>query len=65
MHQGVIVSRWKSTSTQYGRDKVSLRISCIKHVTFKIIKIRIGCQYVGYLYYSENFNWAAGWSWLA
>jgi len=32
--------------------------TCIKNVKFKI-KIRIGCQYVGYFYYSENLNWAA------
>jgi len=25
----------------------------------KVIKIRKGCQYVGYFYYSENPNWAA------
>jgi len=23
--------------------------------------LRTGCQYVGYVYYSENLNWAAGW----
>jgi len=33
--------------------------ACIKHVKFKIIKIRTGCQYVGYSYYSANLNWAA------
>jgi len=38
---------------------VALRITCIKNVKFKIIKIKIGCQYVGYLYYSKNLNWAA------
>jgi len=41
------------------RDKVALRITCIKNVKFKIIKIRTGCKYVGYFYYSENLNWAA------
>jgi len=38
---------------------MALRTTCIKNVKFKIIKIRIGCQYVGYFYYSENLNWAA------
>jgi len=38
---------------------VALRTTCIKNVKFKIIKIRTGCQYVGYFYYSENLNWAA------
>jgi len=41
------------------RAKVALRTTCIKNVKFKIIKIRTGCQYVGYFYYSENLNWAA------
>jgi len=40
-------------------DKVALRITCIKNVKFKILKIRTGCQYVGYLHYNENRNWAA------
>jgi len=38
---------------------VALRTTYIKNVKFKIIKTRIGCQCVGYLYYSENKNWAA------
>jgi len=33
--------------------------TCIKNVEFKVIKIRKGCRYVGYFYYSENLNWAA------
>jgi len=46
----------------------SLRTTWIKNVKFKIIKITTGCQYVGYLFYSENLNWAtcgpraAGWT---
>jgi len=38
---------------------MALKTTCIKNVKLKIIKIRTGCQYVGYLYYSENLNWAA------
>jgi len=53
------VDTWKSLSTQYRRDKVALRTTCIKTVRFKIIKTSTGCQYVGYLYYSENLKWAA------
>ena len=48
---------WKSPSTQYRRDKVVLRITCIKNVKFKIINARTG-QYVCYFYYSEYLNWA-------
>jgi len=44
---------------QYRRDNVVLRTTCIKSVKFKIFKIRVGCQNVGYLYYSKNLNWAA------
>jgi len=40
-------------------DKVALRTTCINNVKFKIIKIRTGCQYVGYFYYSEKLIWAA------
>ena len=40
-------------------DKVALKTTCIKNVKFKIIKIRTGCQYVGYFYNSENLNRAA------
>jgi len=40
------------------RNKVALRTTCIKNVKFKIIKIRTGCEYVGYFYHSENLNWA-------
>jgi len=49
---------WKTPSTQYRRDKVALRTTCMKNFKFKIIKIRKGCQYVGYLYYNGNYNWA-------
>ena len=41
------------------RDKVALRTTCIKNDKFKIIKIRTGCQCVGYFYYSKNLNCAA------
>jgi len=41
------------------RDKVVLRTTYIKDVKFKIIKIRTGCQYIAYFYYSENLNRAA------
>ena len=41
------------------RDKVALRTTGIKKVKFKIIKIRTGCENVGYFYHSENLNWAA------
>jgi len=30
------------------RDKLALKTTCIKNVNFKLIKIRIGCQYIGY-----------------
>ena len=40
-------------------DKVALKTNCIKNVRFRIIKIRTGCQYIGYIYYSENLNRAA------
>jgi len=43
---------------QYRHDKVELGTICIENVKFKIIKIRTGCQYEGYLYYSENLNCA-------
>jgi len=38
---------------------VALRTTCIKNVKFKAIKIKTGCQYVGYYYYSEHLSWAA------
>jgi len=41
------------------RDKVPLKTNCIKNVKFRIIKIRASWQYIGYIYYSENLNWAA------
>jgi len=40
-------------------DKMALRTTCIKNVKFKIIKIRTGCQYVGYLHCNRYLNWAA------
>jgi len=40
------------------RNKVALKTTCNKNVKFKIIKIRISCQYAGYFYYSENLKWA-------
>jgi len=33
--------------------------TCITNFKFRLIKVRTGCQYGGYLYYSENLNWAA------
>jgi len=36
----------------------------MKNVKFKIIKIRTGCQYVGYFYYSEHLNRAEQKLWL-
>jgi len=53
------VDIWKSSSTRYRHDKVALRITCIRNLKFMIIKVRTGCEYVGYLYYSGNLNWAA------
>jgi len=47
------VDSWKSPSARYTHDKVA---TCIKNVKFKIINIRIGCQYVDYLCCSENLN---------
>jgi len=41
---------WKSSSAQYRRDKVALRVTCMRNVKYRIIKIRTVCQYVGYLY---------------
>jgi len=38
------------------RANVALRTTCIKNVKFKIIKIKAGCQYVGYFYYSKNLT---------
>jgi len=38
------------------RDRVAVKTTCIKNVKFKLIKIRTGCQYVGYTYYSEGLN---------
>ena len=45
---------WKSPSMQYRRDKVAVKTTCIKYIKLKIIKIRTGCLYIGYLYYSKN-----------
>ena len=53
---------WKRSNPNrngHRRDKVGPKTSCIKNVKIKIIKIRTGCQYIGYFYYSENLNWAA------
>jgi len=36
---------------QYRSNKVALRSTCIRNIKFKISKVGIGCQYVGYLYY--------------
>ena len=41
------------------RDKVALKTTCNRNVKFKIIKIRTGCQYVGYFHNRTNVNWAA------
>jgi len=38
---------------------MALRTTCIKILKLKIMKIRIGCQYVGYFHYSIHLNWAA------
>jgi len=46
-------------ASSYRRDKVALRNTYIKNIKFKIIKVKTGCQYVGYLHNSENLNWAA------
>jgi len=51
--------RWNPNSNGNRRDKVAMKITCIKNVKFKIIKIRTACQYIGYFYYSENLTWAA------
>jgi len=37
---------------------MALRTTCNKNVKFKIIRIRKGCQYAGYVWYSEHLNWA-------
>jgi len=53
---------WKRLNPNYNGNrcrKVELKTTCIKNVKFKIIKIRIGCQYIAYFYYSENLNGAA------
>jgi len=41
------------------RDKLALRTTSIKNVTFKIIKTRTSSPYLGYFYYSVNLNWTA------
>jgi len=51
--------RWNPNCNGNRRDKVALKTTCIKNVKFKLIKIRTGCHYIGYFYYSENLNWAA------
>jgi len=53
---------WKRSipSCNHNRcDEVALRTTCIKNVESKIIKIRTGCKYVGYCYYSGRLNCAA------
>jgi len=52
---------WKRSNSNYNvnrHDKVVLRNTCINNVDIKIIKITTGFQYVGYVYYSANLNWA-------
>ena len=49
----------ESPSTQYRRDKVAPRPPAQKISDIKIIKIRKGCQYVSYSYYSKTLSWAA------
>jgi len=39
-------------------NEVALRTTCIKSFKLKTIKLRTGCQYIGYFHYSENLNWA-------
>ena len=59
------VMHWKRSNPNCNgdrRDKMALSTTCIKNVKFKIIKIRTGCQYIGYFHYSEILNWAAGWT---
>jgi len=51
--------RWNPDCSGNRRDKAALKTTCIKKVKFKIIKIRTGCQHIGYFYYRENLNWAA------
>jgi len=46
--------RWNPNCNGNRRDKVALKITCIKYVKFKIIKIRTGCQYVGYFDYKTQ-----------
>jgi len=53
------VDIWEFPSNQYKRGKMALRTTCIKNVKFKIFKIRAVYQYMDYLSYSENLNWAA------
>jgi len=38
---------------------MALKTNWIKIFKFRLIKIRTGCQYIGYIYYSENLIWAA------
>ena len=53
------LKRWNPNCNGNRRDKVALKAICMKNVKFKLVKIRTGGQYLGYLYYSENLNWAA------
>ena len=49
---------WKRSNPNCNGDKVKLRTTCNKNVTFKIIKIRTS-RHVAYYYYSKNLNWAS------
>jgi len=52
---------WKHSNPRCNgnrRDQVALKTNSIKILKFRIIKIRTGCQYVGYIYYNGNLNWA-------
>jgi len=40
-------------------DEMALKTTCIKNIIFKIIKIKIVCQYIGNFYYCKNLKWAA------
>jgi len=59
VHQGVS-GHMEISQHAVLRDRVAVRMDhCIKSVKFRSITIRISCQYVCYLHYSENLNWAA------
>jgi len=50
----MLVDIWKSASTQYSRDKVTLRTTCTTNVKFRFFKTGTGFQHVGYLCNREN-----------